>query len=89
MLGDPVLNTWILWWNTQAFPLSEQWWSAPAFFPVADTLAFSENLLGLFPISGPMAFRQSSSGLQRHVPPVVSAVWACSLPARSRADWAR
>ena len=23
-LGDPVLNTWILWWNTQAMPLSDR-----------------------------------------------------------------
>ena len=65
--GDPVLNTWILWWNTQAFPLSEQWWSAPAFFPVADTLAFSENLLGLFPISGPVQWLSGNPVLAYNV----------------------
>lgn len=53
-LGDPVLNTWILWWNTQAVPLTEAWWSPPVFFPVADTITFSENLLGLLPISAPV-----------------------------------
>ena len=24
-LGDAVLNTWILWWHTQAVPLTEAW----------------------------------------------------------------
>ena len=52
--GDPVLNTWILWWNTQALPLSDRWWSPPVFFPVADAITFSENLLGLLPISAPV-----------------------------------
>ena len=32
--GDPALNTWILWWNTQAIPFSTTWWNAPAFFPL-------------------------------------------------------
>ena len=53
-LGDPVLNTWILWWNTQALPLSDRWWSPPIFFPIADTITFSENLLGLLPLSAPV-----------------------------------
>ena len=53
--GDPVLNTWILWWSTQAMPLSDQWWSPPIFLPVTDVFAFSEHLLGLLPLSGPAA----------------------------------
>ena len=52
--GDPVLNTWILWLNTQAIPLTDRWWNAPAFFPIGHALTFSENLLGLLPISGPV-----------------------------------
>lgn len=52
--GDPVLNTWILWWSTQAMPLSDQWWSPPIFLPVTDVFAFSEHLLGLLPLSGPV-----------------------------------
>ena len=34
--GDPALNTWILWWNTQAVPLTSAWWNAPAFFPARE-----------------------------------------------------
>jgi len=46
-LGDPLLNAWILWWNSQAAPLTAAWWNAPAFFPAPDTLVLSEHLFGL------------------------------------------
>ena len=39
--GDPVLNTWILWWNSQAVPFTETWWNAPIFFPMRGALALS------------------------------------------------
>ena len=52
--GDPALNTWILWWNTQTVPFSAAWWNAPAFFPVPGVLSFSEHLLGLTLISTPL-----------------------------------
>jgi hypothetical protein len=52
--GDPILNTWILWWNAQAVPFTERWWNAPAFFPMRDALALSEHLAGLSPISTPL-----------------------------------
>jgi hypothetical protein len=54
-LGDPLLNTWILWWSgTQAIPLTSNWWNAPAFFPATGVLAFSEHLLGLAPVAAPL-----------------------------------
>src|SRR5437867_13057576 len=53
-LGDPVLNTWILWWNAQAVPFTARWWSGPIFWPSRDTLTFSETLLGLYPLTTPM-----------------------------------
>ena len=53
-LGDPLLNTWIMWWNTQAVPLTDAWWNAPQFRPVPGTLAFSEHLLGLAPVTTPV-----------------------------------
>ena len=54
--GDPSLNTWILWWNTQAVPLSAAWWNAPAFYPAPGVLSFSENLLGLSLVSTPLSW---------------------------------
>jgi F5/8 type C domain len=52
--GDPLLVTWILWWSTHAVPLTTAWWNAPAFYPSPGVLAFSENLLGLAPITAPI-----------------------------------
>ena len=52
--GDPILNAWILWWTTQAVPLSAHWWNAPIFYPATGALAFSEHLLGLAPIAAPL-----------------------------------
>ena len=31
--GDPALNTWILWWNTQTVPFTRAWWNAPRSIP--------------------------------------------------------
>jgi len=53
-LGDPVLNTWILWWNTQALPLTERWWSPPVFFPSSGAFALSEHLLGISVFTAPL-----------------------------------
>ncbi len=53
-LGDPVLNTWILWWNTQAVPFSARWWSPPIFYPMPGALALSEHLFGIALVTTPM-----------------------------------
>ena len=52
--GDPILNAWILWWTTNAVPLTAQWWNAPIFHPSPGALAFSEHLLGQAPIAAPL-----------------------------------
>lgn len=53
-IDDPLLNTWILWWNTQAWPLTAAWWNAPMFYPSGGAMAFSELLIGLLPITAPL-----------------------------------
>lgn len=53
-VGDPVLNTWILWWSAGHVPLTAAWWNAPIFFPATGTLAFSENLLGISVLASPI-----------------------------------
>ena len=55
-LGDPLLNTWILWWNTQALPFTERWWNAPFFYPTRGTLALSEHLFGIAVFTAPLHF---------------------------------
>ena len=53
-VGDPLLNTWILWWNAHAAPWSGSYWNAPAFAPAPSALALSETLLGLTVITTPL-----------------------------------
>src|SRR5262245_24850347 len=50
-LGDPILNTWLLWWSSKQWPLTAAWWNAPMFFPAPDVMALSELLIGLLPIT--------------------------------------
>ena len=52
--GDPALNTWILWWNAHAVPLTARWWDAPIFYPLRGTFALSETLLGVAPLTTPL-----------------------------------
>jgi hypothetical protein len=54
-LGDPLLIVWILMWDFHA--LTTKPWSlfyANIFYPVQNTLAFSEHLLGVQPLFGPV-----------------------------------
>ena len=60
-LGDPVLNAWILWWNAHAVPLTARWWNGPIFWPSSGALAFSETLLGLYPITTPIQWLGGSA----------------------------
>ena len=53
-LGDPILETWILWWNAYHVPLTGTWWNAPMFVPLAGTFAMSETLLGFVPLTTPL-----------------------------------
>src|SRR4051812_30515909 len=52
--NDPLLVTWMLWWSTQAVPLTARWWNAPAFYPATGVFAYSEHMLGLAPVSMPV-----------------------------------
>src|SRR5204863_8800937 len=58
--GDPGLNTWILWWNAHAIPLTTRWWNGPMFWPATGTLAFSEVLLGISVIATPLQWLGAS-----------------------------
>ncbi|MBA3641419.1 MAG: hypothetical protein H0W53_19540 [Acidobacteria bacterium] len=52
--GDPLLNTWILWWSTQALPFTERWWNAPVFYPMTGSFALSEHLVGVALFTAPL-----------------------------------
>lgn len=53
---DPVLNASILWWNATTLPFSAAWWTPPHYYPSEGTAAFTENLVGLWPVAAPIHF---------------------------------
>jgi 4-amino-4-deoxy-L-arabinose transferase-like glycosyltransferase len=53
-LGDPLLSTWILWWNAHRLPFVGSWWDGLSFYPEHGSLAFSDHRVGLEFISGPV-----------------------------------
>jgi hypothetical protein len=72
--GDPALNTWILWWNATARPLSPVWWDGLGFWPTGHTLAFSEHLLGFAWLTTPIIWLGGSPALAHNV------AWLISFP---------
>src|SRR4051794_6314729 len=72
--GDPLLVAWILWWSTHTVPLTTAWWNAPAFYPAAGVLAFSENLLSLAPLTAPVLWITGSPILAYNVAFILSYV---------------
>jgi hypothetical protein len=55
-LGDPLLNTSILAWNAKHLPLTADWWNFPAFAPLSGVTAFTEHLLGAYPLTSPIVW---------------------------------
>ena len=55
-LGDPLLNTFLIDWNARVLPLTQRWWDLPQFHPIRGTMAFSEHLLGLAPVTTPITW---------------------------------
>ena len=52
--GDPIFNTWLVWWNAHAIPFSDRWWNPPVFHPMKGALALSEHFAGLGVITTPL-----------------------------------
>ena len=65
--GDPGLNTWILWWNAHAIPLTRAWWNGPMFFPAQGAMALTETFLNLVPLSTPLQWAGASAVLTYNV----------------------
>jgi hypothetical protein len=53
-LGDNVLNTAILAWNAKVIPLTSAWWNFPSFAPLPGVTAWTEHLLGAYPLTSPI-----------------------------------
>lgn len=76
--GDPVLNTWILWWNSQALPFSERWWSPPIFYPMTGALALSEHLAGIAVFTAPLQ-RAGASPVALYNAALIASCWLSAL----------
>src|SRR5206468_9715048 len=83
-LADPLVNTWILWWDTQRWPLTSAWWNAPMLFPTANVMALSELLLGLLPITGPIQW-WTGNALLAHNVALLASFPLCGLAAHALA----
>ncbi len=53
--GDPLLNAWILAWDAdRALDAFRGYWTGLFFYPYADTVAYSEHLLGIAVFTAPV-----------------------------------
>ena len=90
--ADPLLNTWILWWNTRQLPLTEGWWNAPMFYPSTGSMGLSELLLGVLPITAPVQWLSDNPLLAYNVAVLLSfplcgiAAYALALELTGRHD---
>lgn len=76
--GDPLLVTYLIWWNAHAVPLTRAWWNAPYYWPLGDTLALTDHLAGLAPITTPIQWLGGSPLLAYNLV-LVASTWWCGL----------
>ena len=86
--GDPALNTWILWWNTQTVPFSTAVVERAGVFSRARGAEFFGEPAGAQSDfdAAPLAWRGTADGVQRRVSSDVPAQRSWRIPARVRAD---
>lgn len=74
--GDPLLVTFLIWWNAHAVPLTRAWWNAPYYWPIADTFALTEHVAGLSPITTPIQWLGGSPLLAYNLVLIASTWWS-------------
>jgi hypothetical protein len=74
--GDPLLVTYLMWWNAQAVPLTRAWWNAPFYWPMQNALALTEHLAGLSPIASPIQWLGGSPLLAYNLVLIASTWWS-------------
>lgn len=74
--GDPLLNTYLIWWNAQAVPLTAAYWNAPYYWPMRGTLMLTDHLAGLSPITTPLLLLGASPLLAYNLVLIASSWWA-------------
>jgi hypothetical protein len=74
--GDPLLITYLFWWNAHSVPFTASWWNAPFFWPMTDALALTEHFAGLSPITTPIQLLGGSPIVAYNVILIGSTWWS-------------
>jgi hypothetical protein len=90
-LGDPLLNTFILGWDAdRIWHGFKGLWDAPFFFPMKDTLALSEHLLGVAIFTAPIQWITGNAVLAYNLAHLASYVLAgVGMYVLARSLWGR
>jgi hypothetical protein len=75
-LGDPVLSLTLLQWNATTTLFTSRWWDGIGFYPLANTLTFSDPRLGASMVSTPVIWASGSAVAGYNVVFLLS--YACS-----------
>lgn len=73
--GDPLLLTYVIWWNAHAVPLTRAWWNAPFYWPMHGTLALTDHLAGLSPLTTPIQWLGGSPLVAYNLTLIASTWW--------------
>ena len=73
---DPLLVTYLLWWNAQTVPFTHAMWNAPFYWPMHEALALTEHAAGLAVIGTPIQWLGGSPLLAFNVVLIASAWWS-------------
>lgn len=76
--GDPLLVTYLLWWNAHVVPLSSAMWNAPFYWPLRDALALTEHGAGMSLLTSPIQWLGGSPLLAYNVL-LIATVWLAGL----------
>jgi hypothetical protein len=74
--GDPLLVTYLIWWNAHAVPLTQAWWNAAFYWPMHDALALTEHLAGVSPFTTPVQWLGGSPLLAYNLLLIASTWWS-------------
>src|SRR5712671_6734196 len=66
-IGDPLLNASILAWSAKHLPLTDAWWNYPSFAPLSGVTAWTEHLLGAYPLTTPIVWATGNPVLAYNV----------------------
>ena len=89
--GDPLLNTFILGWGASRMPFAFSGvWSAPFYYPLPDTLALSEHLIGITVFVAPVVWLTGNPVLAQNLALLGSYVLAgVGMYLLARSAWGR